>query len=193
MLDFLWRSLVIGIGGTGAMDLWALLLTAVFRLPLPNWGLVGRWFAHLARGTFFHRDINEAQTVPNEVALGWFAHYAIGIVYAGALIIFAGSAWVSNPTFLPAWILGMVTVGAGWFILQPGMGAGWAASLRSNPMRIRALNIISHTVFAAGLFATALLISNVSVEPPLALDSISMDHDTAFDIANARELVLSER
>jgi len=161
VLDFLWRSLVIGIGGTAAMDLWALLLTAVFGLPLPNWGLVGRWFAHLARGTFFHRDITEAQAIPNETALGWFAHYAIGIIYAGALIIFAGPAWVSNPTFLPAWILGLVTVGAGWFILQPGMGAGWAASLRPNPNRIRALNIISHTVFAAGLFGTALLISKV--------------------------------
>ena len=161
MLDFLWRSLVIGIGGTAAMGLWALLLTAVLGLPLPNWGLVGRWFAHLAKGTFFHRDITEAQAIPNETALGWFAHYVIGIIYAGALIIFAGSAWVLNPTFLPAWILGLVTVGSGWFILQPGMGAGWAASLRPNPMQIRALNIIAHTVFAAGLFGTALLVSKV--------------------------------
>jgi hypothetical protein len=161
VLDFLWRSLVIGIGGTAAMDLWALLLTAVFGLPLPNWGLVGRWFAHLAKGTFFHRDITEAQAIPNETAVGWFAHYVIGIFYAGALIIFAGPAWVSNPTFLPAWILGLVTVCAGWFILQPGMGAGWAGSLRPNPMRIRALNIIAHTFFAAGLFGSALLISKV--------------------------------
>jgi hypothetical protein len=52
-------------------------------------------------------------------------------------------------------------VGAGWFILQPGMGAGWAASLRPNPMQIRALNLISHTVFAAGMFATALLFSRI--------------------------------
>ncbi|MGB9142254.1 MAG: DUF2938 family protein, partial [Aestuariivirga sp.] len=64
MSDFLWRSLVIGIGGTAAMDVWALLLNAVFRLPLPNWGLVGRWFAHLAKGTFFHRDIAAAHAIP---------------------------------------------------------------------------------------------------------------------------------
>ncbi len=161
MLDFFWRSMVIGIGGTVAMDLWALLLTAVFGLPSPNWGLVGRWFAHLARGTFFHGDITEAQAIPNETALGWFAHYAIGIIYAGALVVFAGSAWLSNPTFLPAWILSMVTIGAGWFSLQPGMGAGWAASLRPNPTRIRALNVVSHTVFAAGLFGTAVLSSKM--------------------------------
>jgi len=191
VLDFLWQSLIIGIGGTAAMDLWALVLTGIFGLPLPNWGLVGRWFAHLARGTFFHKDIAEAQAVPNETALGWFAHYATGIIYAGTLIFFAGPAWVSNPTFLPAWILGLVTVAAGWFILQPGMGAGWAASLRPNPMLIRALNIISHPVFAAGLFGTALIVSNVSAGLPI--DSVSMDHGAAFDIAYARETVLSER
>ena len=81
-MDFLWPSVVIGIGGTAALDLWALLLSAVFGLPAPNWGLVGRWFAHLAKGTFFHKDITAATAVPNEAALGWFAHYAIGIIYA---------------------------------------------------------------------------------------------------------------
>ena len=149
-MDFLWNSAVIGIGGTIAMDLWALLLAAVFGLPKPNWGLVGRWFAHLAKGTFFHKDITAAQAIPNELALGWFSHYVIGILYAAALIIFAGREWVSNPTFLPAWIVGLVP-----------LGAGWAASLRPNPMQIRALNLVSHTVFAAGMFTTALLFSRV--------------------------------
>ena len=97
--------------------------------------------------------------VPNELALGWFSHYAIGILYAGALIVFAGREWVSNPTFLPAWIVGLVTVSAGWFILQPGMGAGWAASLRPNAMRIRAPNLVAHTVFAAGMYGTALALA----------------------------------
>ena len=54
-----------------------------------------------------------------------------------------------------------MTIGAGWFILQPGMGAGWAASLRPNPMQVRALNIISHSVFAAGMFGTAWLMSRM--------------------------------
>ena len=71
MVDFLWWPVVIGIGGTAAMDLWALLLAAVFGMPRPNWGLVGRWFAHLAKGTFFHKDITAAQAIPNETALGW--------------------------------------------------------------------------------------------------------------------------
>ena len=71
-MDFLWNSMVIGIGGTAAMDLWAFLLAAVFGLPKPNWGLVGRWFAHLAKGTFFHKDITAAQAPPMKQPLAGF-------------------------------------------------------------------------------------------------------------------------
>ena len=163
MIDFLWQSLIVGIGGTAAMDLWALLLKAIFGLALPNWGLVGRWFAHVGRGTVFHDDIAKAQPIPNETAIGWIAHYVTGIVYAGVLIALAGPDWVARPSFLPAFILGMVTIGAGWFLLQPGMGAGWAASKKPNRWTIRLLNILAHTAFAIGLFLTALLIS-----PPVA-------------------------
>ena len=49
-------------------------------------------------------------------------------------------------------------VGCGWFILQPGMGAGIAASKRANANMVRALNIVGHTIFAVGLWGTALLI-----------------------------------
>lgn len=159
MADFLWRSLVVGIGATAALDIWALFLKAAFAQPLPNWGLVGRWFAHIPGGTLFHEDIAKSKPVANELAIGWIAHYVVGIVYAGILIAIAGPAWVAAPTFLPALIVGLVTVGAGWFLLQPGMGAGWAASLRPNPWKIRALNVAAHVVFALGLYGTALLMA----------------------------------
>ncbi|TIN71069.1 MAG: DUF2938 domain-containing protein, partial [Mesorhizobium sp.] len=94
----------------------------------------------------------------HEKALGWAFHYFVGIVYGIILVVLAGAGWLAAPTFLPAFILGIVTVGAGWFLLAPGMGAGWAASKRPNPMQIRALNLVSHTVFALGLWGTALLI-----------------------------------
>ena len=69
-----------------------------------------------------------------------------------------GGAWFAAPTFLPAWILGIVTVGAGWFLLQPGLGIGVAASKLPNANTVRLLNLVSHTVFALGLYGTALLI-----------------------------------
>jgi hypothetical protein len=159
MMDFLLRSLVVGIGGTVAMDLWAILLNRIFALPLPNWAMVGRWFAHVPKGVLMHKDIAKSAPVANEKAIGWFSHYAIGVIYAAVLIALAGPEWSAGPSFLPALAIGLVTVGAGWFILQPGMGAGWAASLKPNPWRVRALNIAAHVVFALGLYVTALLVS----------------------------------
>ena len=158
MLDLLWRALVIGAGATLVLDLWAWLLNTAFGLPRPNWGLVGRWFAHLPRGMVFHTDIAQAAVVPNELAIGWVCHYLTGIVFAAILLAIMGNGWAHNPTFLPALILGLLTVGAGWFLLQPGMGAGWAASLRPNPWQIRGLNIAGHVVFALGLYGTAMLV-----------------------------------
>jgi hypothetical protein len=158
MSEFVWKSIIIGIGGTAAMDVWAILLARVFGIPRPNWGLAGRWFCNVAQGRVFHDDIAKAAAWSNELAIGWIGHYAVGILYAGILLFVAGPGWTAAPTFLPAWILGMVTIGAGWFLMQPGMGAGWAASKRPNAMQVRFLNIVAHTVFALGLYGTALLI-----------------------------------
>ena len=158
MFDIVLPAVLIGIGATALMDVWAIVLNRGFGIPAPNWGLVGRWFCHLTTGKVFHDDIGKAAPYSNERAVGWIAHYVIGIIYAAALIVWQGASWLAAPTFLPAWIVGMVTVGAGWFLLQPGMGAGWAASKRPNAMQIRMLNLLTHTVFAAGLYGTALLI-----------------------------------
>ncbi len=157
-MDLLIRTALIGIGATALLDLWAMLLKRVFGFPLPNWALVGRWFAHLPRGRVLHEDIARAEPVRNELAIGWIAHYAVGILFAGIVVAIWGAGWVRSPTFLPALIVGLATVGCGWFILQPGMGAGIAASKRANANTVRALNIVGHTVFAVGLWGTALLI-----------------------------------
>ncbi|WP_421913927.1 DUF2938 domain-containing protein [Mesorhizobium sp.] len=158
MLDVVWRAVAIGIGATVLMDLWAILLNKAFGQARPNWAPVGRWVWHLREGKVFHDDIGQAAPCRHELALGWAFHYLVGIVYGIILVVLAGSGWLAAPTFLPALVLGIVTVGAGWFLLAPGMGAGWAASKRPNPMQIRALNLVSHTVFALGLYGTALLI-----------------------------------
>ncbi|MCZ8043268.1 MAG: DUF2938 domain-containing protein [Beijerinckiaceae bacterium] len=157
-MDVLIRTVLIGIGATALLDLWAMLLKRVFGFPLPNWALVGRWFAHLPRGRVLHEDITRSEPVRNELAIGWAAHYAVGILFAGIVVAIWGAGWIRNPTFLPALIVGLATVGCGWFILQPGMGAGIAASKRANANTVRALNIVGHTVFAIGLWGTALLI-----------------------------------
>lgn len=160
MFEVIWKSIAIGIGATALLDIWAIVLNKVFGQSRPNWGLVGRWVAHLPSGKVFHDNIGDAAPVAGERAIGWIFHYAIGALYGLILIVFTGAGWLANPTFLPAFILGMVTVLAAWLLLQPGLGAGWFASRTPNPMKVRALNIVGHTVFALGLYGTALLLKS---------------------------------
>jgi len=158
MIEFLWRGILIGIGATVLMDIWALVLHRVFGQPKANWAPGGRWFWHLSRGKVFHESIAAAEPYHHELALGWTGHYAIGIVYGVIFAWIVGPGWFVSPTFVPAWIFGIVTVGAGWFLFQPGMGLGWAASKTPRPNKVRFLNLVAHTVFALGFYGTASLI-----------------------------------
>ena len=148
-------GILMGIGGTVAMDIWALIQHWVFKMPLPNWGNPGRWFAHLP--TIFHEDISKLPEVKNEVAIGWAFHYAVGTIYGIAWILIAGEDWIANPTFLPLWIFALVTIAAGWFLLHPGMGLGWALSKTPTPWKGRFLGLVAHTVFGLGMWLPALL------------------------------------
>lgn len=156
MLHTILAGALIGIGGTVAMDIWAVILWKVFGQGAPNWGPVGRWTWHLKTGTVFHDNIGSAEPYAHEQALGWAFHYFVGIVYGIVLAVFMGATWLAAPTFLPAFVWGIVTVAAGWFLLQPGLGIGWAASKTPNPNMVRVLNLIGHTVFALGMWGTAL-------------------------------------
>ena len=157
MLEVIGRSLAIGIGATALLDLWALFLNRALGIPLANWAMVGRWFAYLPRGRFMHDTIADTPAVSNELAIGWIMHYLIGALFAAIVILIWGLDWARNPTLVPALIVGVVTVGCGWFILQPGMGFGLAASKRPNANQVRLVGLINHVVFGFGLWLTAFL------------------------------------
>ncbi|WP_186420221.1 DUF2938 domain-containing protein [Bosea sp. CS1GBMeth4] len=157
MLELIGRSLAIGIVATALLDLWALFLNRAFGIPLANWAAIGRWFAHLPRGRFAHDTIADTAPVTNERAIGWVMHYLIGALFAAVLLSIWGLDWARNPTLLPALIVGIVTVGCGWFILQPGMGFGLAAGKRPNAGQIRLVGLVNHVVFGLGLWLAALL------------------------------------
>lgn len=157
MAELIWAGVVMGLGGTLAMDLWAEVLARGFDQPRPNWARVGRWLGHLPAGRVFHDDIGAADTLPGEVALGLGLHYAVGLCYGVIFVLLAGPGWLAAPSFLPLWIFSLVTIAAGWFLLQPGMGLGWAAARAPNPWKVRIMGLIAHSVFGLGMFAVALL------------------------------------
>ena len=151
-------GVLLGLGATLLMDLWQQLLGRLPGQAPPNWRPVGRWFWHLKDGVVFHDAIGAAVPSPNDNAIGWAGHYAVGILYGVAVALLAGPGWLADPRFLPAWIFAIVTVAAGWFLLQPGMGLGWAASRTPNPAKVRAISLLNHTVFGLGLWLTGLLL-----------------------------------
>ncbi|WP_298844145.1 DUF2938 domain-containing protein [uncultured Roseobacter sp.] len=157
MQDLVVSGLVMGLVATVALDLWALLLNRVAGLPVTNWAMVGRWVANLPRGLVFHKDIGAAEQVSGERPLGWAFHYGVGLVYGVALAVLMGPAWLAAPTLFPAWLFSILMLGFGWFLLQPGLGLGMAASRTPDPTRVRVLGLIAHTVFGVGLWVGALL------------------------------------
>jgi hypothetical protein len=141
------------------MDAWALFSRRAFNVRGLEYALLGRWIGHFARRRFFHDRISSADPVRRERLLGWAAHYSIGIAFASLLLAIWGLDWARSPTIWPPMLIGLGTVVAPWFVMQPGMGAGVAASRTPNPRAARLRNLATHAVYGIGLFASAVALS----------------------------------
>jgi hypothetical protein len=152
--EFAVRGLLIGAGATLCMDSWAAVLRR-FGVASLNFALLGRWLGHLPRGRWIHENISNATPVRHEALLGWCAHYGIGITFALLLLATCGLAWARSPTLYPALLLGVVTVVAPLFVLQPALGAGIASSKTPRPIFNSVKSLVTHVVFGVGLFLAA--------------------------------------
>jgi hypothetical protein len=144
--------LIVGVGATAVVDLWAIVRKQLFAIPPPDYGLVGRWLAHMTRGRFRHDSIAKSLPIRGERVIGWTTHYLIGIAFAAMLIGIFGIDWLQRPTLGPALIVGIGTVTAPFLLMQPGMGAGIAASRTARPNASRLQSLITHTIFGFGLY-----------------------------------------
>lgn len=158
ILEIALRAALIGIGATMAMDLWAGLLKAA-GIPSLDFALLGRWIGHLRDGKWTHERIAAAPPVRGELWLGWGFHYAIGIAFAGLMVWIHGLEWVRAPSLLPALVLGIATVIAPWFILQPALGAGIASRRTPAPVRNALKSLLGHAVFGVGLYLAAVAVT----------------------------------
>lgn len=146
--------LLIGIGATAVTDLWGSVRKLLLGIPPPNYGLVGRWIAHMGHGKFRHDAIAESPSMRAEHIIGWTVHYLIGIAFAALLIGIWGESWIHYPTIGPALTVGIGTVAAPFLLMQPGMGAGIAASRTQRPASARAHSFITHAIFGIGLYVS---------------------------------------
>ena len=147
---------LIGCGATALLDAWLMLLRRL-GVPTLDLAMLGRWAGHLRRGRLRHATIGKAPPVRHETALGWLLHYAIGIVFAAMLVALAGIDWLRSPRLAPAVAFGLATVAAPLFVMQPAMGAGFAASKTPAPLRNCLRSVANHIVFGCALYLCARL------------------------------------
>lgn len=144
--------LMLGIGATLTVDLWALVRAKLLGVPQPDYRLLGRWVGHCARATFWHPAIAKAPGIRHERLLGWCVHYLVGIGFAGLFALIMGDSWLADPTFAPALLFGVATVLAPFLIMQPAMGSGWAGHRTPSPWRTRLHSVLTHAAFGTGLY-----------------------------------------
>jgi uncharacterized membrane protein YagU involved in acid resistance len=154
-------GIAVGIGATLVMDLWNLFLKRTFSIPSLSYCLLGRWLRHMPGGTFSHASITAAPQKAYECTVGWIAHYTIGVVFALVFVVVTSRDWLARPTLLPALLYGIGTVVLPFFIMQPSIGLGIAASRTPNPTQAGLKSLMTHAVFGVGLYACAFGVSYV--------------------------------
>ncbi len=153
-VEFAVRTVLIGVGATLVMDAWALLLRQ-FGVPSLNFALLGRWIGHLPEGRWIHESIAKAAPVRGELLMGWSAHYSIGVSFSAVLLTTFGLSWGRAPSLPPALLIGLLTVFAPLFVLQPALGAGIASRRTTAPLFNSMKSIVTHAVYGVGLYLSA--------------------------------------
>ncbi|AYC33721.1 DUF2938 domain-containing protein [Pseudomonas cavernae] len=151
-VEMIVRAILLGVGATLVMDVWALLRRRFFGIPSLDYALVGRWLGHIRQGRFRHASIAKAQAMPGERPLGWVCHYLIGVIFVSLFVAVVGPQWLCRPTLLPALLLGLVSVAAPLLLMQPAFGMGLAASRMPSPRQVRLRSLVTHLAFGVGVY-----------------------------------------
>ena len=150
-------ALAIGMGATLTMDAWNLFLKRFFRIPSLNYCLLGRWVRHMP-SAFRHANIAAAPAKPWECAVGWIAHYSIGVTMALAFVLLTAGNWLVTPTMVPALLFGVLTLVFPFLVMQPALGLGVASSNAPRPVQARLKSLATHTAYGLGLYIWALVL-----------------------------------
>lgn len=155
-------AVAIGVGASLLMDAWNLLLKRAFGVPSLDYCLLGRWFLHMPEGIVFHSGIAAASPRRFERAVGWVAHYTIGVLLALVFLALAPTDWLQRPTVLHALLYGVGTVVFPLFVLQPSLGLGIASSKTPKPAQSRIKSLMTHVVFGVGLYLCAVALGHLT-------------------------------
>ena len=142
------------------MDAWLVLLSRL-GVPTASFAMVGRWVGNMRRGQFAHVAITKAPLVRNELALGLADPLCHRHRLRGAPGRHAGRR-LARAADVPARPgVGVATVAAPWFVMQPAMGAGFLATKTPTPLKNCLRSLANHAVFGAGLYLAAAGLASV--------------------------------
>jgi len=158
--NYIAAAIAVGLGATLLMDIWNLFLKQAFNIPSLNYCLLGRWVRHMP-GALRHANIAAAAPKPFECSVGRIAHYSIGAVLALMFVAITSGDGLARPALLPALLYGIATVVFPFFIMQPSIGLGVAASKTPNPTQARLKSLMTHSVFGVGLYVCAVLLRSL--------------------------------
>ncbi|MBL4668233.1 MAG: DUF2938 domain-containing protein [Flavobacteriales bacterium] len=159
-MNTIFKIIVIGIGATLTMDAWSYIMK-LFNIKSLDYKFVGRWIGNLTKGKFTHNKIFDTVPFPNELLIGWITHYLIGITFVFLLAGVYGKEWIMNPTLKPAIIIGLVTIVAPFFLMQPSFGFGIAGSKLPDPNTARFKSLIIHFVYGLGIYLSAMCLNKI--------------------------------
>jgi len=152
------QTILVGIGATIIMDIWAWLQKRVLGIPSLDYALVARWVVLIPTGKLMHQPIMATPSVKGESFFGWALHYLIGIVFALVHVLVTGEAWLADPSMIVALITGILTLIFPFFIIQPCLGFGIAASKTPSPWKARGLSLLAHSFYGFGLYVAAVIL-----------------------------------
>lgn len=158
MTSILLDSLIVGVGATLVMDLAAWLCLRLFAIQPLNYAFVGRWLIGITHGKFRHNPIMASPSEKHEFAIGWFCHYAIGVVYAYMYLILANILTLNTGNIALLLLFTLSTLVMPFFVMQPCFGFGIAANKTPHPLQVRLKSLLAHLSFGVGLYIMILLL-----------------------------------
>lgn len=161
-VEFLSKSLLIGVLATFFMDLGAIVGTRLGLVNKPNQGLLGRWLIELKAGRW-RRPSSDIRIVParkNEAILGLITHYLIGVILAGFFLMLKSQADLPDG-WGPPILFGLMTNAFPWFLMFPSMGFGLLGLAAAAPSKLWRTSFVNHLVYGVGLWAGAALFGRI--------------------------------
>jgi len=149
------KILLTGLLATLLMDGWSLARRYLLASPSLNYALVGRWIVWMSKGRYFHHTIYDTPAVKGETVAGWAVHYLTGMAFAFIPLLLQGRQWSEHPDLLSALMSGFISLVAPFFIMQPALGWGIAASKTPAPGKARLNSAMTHLIYGLGLYLSA--------------------------------------